>query len=434
MSLENKSFAIIGYGVSGKAMCDYLLSNGVFPTVRTPSPTEVPKGVAQINENYLCTREDVIIRSPSVRPDKIKGKGAVTTEAAYALEITKGFKIGVSGSSGKTTSVSLIYEILRCDGKDARLCGNIGTPIIAYAPSSTEKSYTVCELSSFQLMDACPSLDVALLTNISENHLDWHTDMREYEEAKSHLLKNAALCVLNYDDTRVRSIYKGTGKRAFFSLDGLPRSVSDAQVRAYLSGNALYCNGVKIIDADDVGLRGRFNIANALGAACAVWDTVDIDSIRNTLRTFKGVSGRMELVDTLNGVDFISSSIDSTPSRTVATLSALNASRCVVILGGYDKGVSYEPLREAMRGIRGAVLIGANADKIEHAIKDSAHVCRASTLKDAVEIAFAMARTGDTVLLSPASASFDMFENYKDREEKFKEAIRGLKWKKSKSF
>ena len=432
MGSDNKSFALVGYGVSARAMHKYLLSKGVTPVIREQRQIFVPSGTRLITDNYLNTDEDIIIRSPSVRPDKIRGNGKILTEAQYALEITRGFKIGVSGSSGKTTSTSLICQILKNDGKDARKCGNIGTPIISLAPSSTEESYTVCELSSFQLMDMTPHLDVALLTNISENHLDWHIDISEYENAKANLIKNASLCVLNYDDVRARPLEKSAREVAFFSLCGLPKDIRHSQVCAYLDGESLICNGQEIINSCELKIKGRFNIANALGAICAVWGLVDIESIRHTLRTFEGVSGRMELVDTISGVRFVCSSIDSTPERTIATLSALDITKCVIIMGGYDKNLSYEPLYEATKDARGVVLLGANADKIARAIKKDAP--RAKDLSEAVKIALDLATDGDTVLLSPASASFDMFENYRDREEKFKEIVRGLKWKKSESF
>lgn len=434
MSLKNKSIALVGYGSSSRAMCNYLLKREIYPVVRNKEIVPVPSGVRLITENYLDTSEDIVFRSPGIRPDRIKASGRVTTEVAYALEITRGTKIGISGSDGKTTTSSLIYNMLTADGLQATLCGNIGTPVIEYASDSTLNTYTVCELSSFQLMDMHPMLDVCAITGISENHLDWHTSMNEYIEAKAHILENAGLSILNYDDEIVRGLENRTQASALFSLHDLSSTRVSAEAIAYLKNGYLFCNGVKIISADELRLRGRFNIANALCALCVVWNIVDIEAIRHTLRTFSGAPGRMELVDSVGGVDFICSSIDSTPTRTVATLSALDVSKCVLILGGYDKGVSYAPLAEATRGLRGAVLCGANADKIESAIKNNTQIKKATRLEDAVMLAVEMARKGDAVLLSPASASFDMFNSYKEREQKFKEIVRGLKWKKSGSF
>ncbi|MBQ7411821.1 MAG: hypothetical protein IJW10_02815, partial [Clostridia bacterium] len=317
MSLKNKSIALVGYGSSSRAMCNYLLKREIYPVVRNKEIVPVPSGVRLITENYLDTSEDIVFRSPGIRPDRIKASGRVTTEVAYALEITRGTKIGISGSDGKTTTSSLIYNMLTADGLQATLCGNIGTPVIEYASDSTLNTYTVCELSSFQLMDMHPMLDVCALTGISENHLDWHTSMNEYIEAKANILENAGLSILNYDDEIVRGLENRTQASALFSLHDLSSTRVSAEAIAYLKNGYLFCNGVKIISADELRLRGRFNIANALCALCAVWNIVDIEAIRHTLRTFSGAPGRMELVDSVGGVDFICSSIDSTPTRTV---------------------------------------------------------------------------------------------------------------------
>ena len=431
MSFENKAVALVGFGASNKEMCDYLLKNGARVTIRNIKQIPVPEGTRLITENYLDTCEDLVFRSPVIRPDRIKIRGELTSEIAYALDITRGFKIGVTGSDGKTTTSTLIYEILKADKRQATLCGNIGTPAIRLASDSTEKTHTVCELSSFQLFDMQPRLDVAVLTNISENHLDWHKDMGEYIEAKRNIFKNASRSVLNGDCPISRKI-KLDGEIALFSLDD--KKDTRTQMLACLKNGYLECNGQKIIKADRLRLKGSFNLQNALCAIASVWKIASAEAIEYTLSTFEGVTGRMEMVDKINGVSFVCSSIDSTPSRTIATLSAFDISKCVLILGGYDKGVSYEPLKEATRGLKCAILCGANADKIEKSVKQSAPIKRANDLLSATELAYEMANEGDTVLLSPASASFDMFENYKERERKFKEIVRGLKWKKSKRF
>lgn len=426
MKLKNKSVSLVGYGASNREMCDYLLSRGICPTVRNKELISLPTGVRLITEKYLEATEDIVFRSPVIRPDRIVTQGQITTEVNYALEETKGFKIGITGSDGKTTTSTLIYEILRADGKSATLCGNIGTPCISLAPVSKEDTYTVCELSSFQLMDMTASLSVSALTNISENHLDWHTDMNEYINAKRRIFKGSSFSVLNLDCPYTEGLK--IKPSALFSLDRI--EPSRAEVCAYLENDFIVCNGTRVIKADQLGIKGRFNLQNALCAVASLWQVASRDAIEDALAKFTGVSGRMENIGSVGGVTFISSSIDSTPSRTVATLSAIDKHKCVLILGGYDKGTSYEPLREATKGIKYAVLCGANIDKIEKAIKDSTDIRRASDLESAVNMAYEVAQSGDIVLLSPASASFDAFENYKQREQKFKEIVRGLKWRK----
>lgn len=426
MDLTKKSVTLVGLGESNKALYSHLSKNGIVPSIRNKEPISVPLGAHLITDNYLNVCEDVCFRSPVIRPDRIRTNGTVTTEVAYALGITRGKKIGVTGSDGKTTTSTLIYKMLEADGKDATLCGNIGTPCIEYAEESTDKSYTVCELSSFQLMDMTPDLELGIITNISENHLDWHTSMREYVEAKAHILMNARISLLNLDNPYTKEMITLTKPCVLFSGQDLSLARIDAHHLVYIKQNAIWCDGVRVIALDKIRMRGKFNISNAQCAIGALWDYVSHDAIEGTLRTFSGVSGRMEKIAEINGVTFISSSIDSTPSRTIATLSAMDKPKCILILGGYDKGVSYAPLADATRGIKLAVLCGANSDKIEREIKNSAPILRAHTLNEATRLAYNNASEGDTVLLSPASASFDMFKNYIDRENEFKKGVNSL--------
>ena len=425
MLTNGKTVALIGFGESNRALCDYLIEQGVYPVIRNKELVKVPSGCRLVTDNYLEVREDIAFRSPVIRPDRIKNARVISSEADFALSLTNGTKIGVTGSDGKTTTSTLIARMLECAGKDVRLCGNIGTPIIKYLPTSSHGSYTVCELSSFQLFDASLSLDTAVITNISENHLDWHTDLNEYIESKSRILENSKRAVLSYDDFRVRALAKDTQETFFFSVKDT-KAPKGAHLVCVKDG-AILCDGVKITDIDKIRLKGKFNILNIESAIGALFGVVPVDAMAQVASEFSGVEGRMEYVCTKNGISFVCSSIDSTPARTIATLSAFDKSKCVVILGGYDKNLSYLPLAEALCGIKHAVICGANAEKIYESIKGS---CRAHITVDfapAVRDAYSKCDRGDTVLLSPASASFDMFDNYKERAKKFKEIVRGLK-------
>lgn len=424
MSLIGKSVALVGYGKSNRALHTYLSGMGISPTIRNREYVSVPDTERLIVEGYLEADEDVVFRSPGIRPDKIKAKGKVTTESAYALSIAKGRKIGISGSDGKTTSATLIHKILVEDNRDSYLCGNIGTPIIEYANNLNDDSYLVCELSSFQLMDMRPSLDVALITNITENHLDWHRDMDEYIGAKLGMLEHAKRRVLNYDCDTLRPL--SSEDTVFFSKEK-PQKIPSYCRAVYRHGGAIYCDGEKIIDISSIRLKGDFNISNVQGAIGALVGSVDNVAIRRAVESFYGVSSRLSCIDTVGGVTFIDSSIDSTPSRTLATLSALDITKCAVILGGYDKNLCYAPLREALAGAKGAVLIGENSGKIFSEISGICKIYSHATLDEAVKRAYSLCSEGDSVVLSPASASFDMFDSYVDRAEKFKEIVRGLK-------
>ncbi len=423
----SKSITLVGYGVSSQALCEHFMARGIYPTIRNQEKIEVPSGITLITEDYLRCTEDIIFRSPVIRPDRIQGQGYITSEVKYALEKTRGIKIGVSGSDGKTTTSTLIYEMLKKEGRHSTLCGNIGTPVVSLCDKSDDSTYTVCELSSFQLIDYSPTLSVAVLTGISENHLDWHIDMAEYVRAKKGITENAKLCVLNYEDATLREMVPTHKPYILFGADPRDRACRGASHLVYIKDNAIFLDEGKVIDIGEIRLKGYFNLLNIQGAIGAVCEYVSLDAIREVLCTFTGAEGRMEHLGIVQGVCVVASSIDTTPSRTIATLSAFDKARCVIILGGYDKGVSYAPLKEALRGTRYAVVCGENGDKIENEIKGSVPFARASTLDEATKIAFGVAKCGDTVLFSPASASFDQFGSYKERQNKFKEIIRGLK-------
>lgn len=423
--LKNKKITLVGYGASNRAMCDFLMAQGIFPTIRNRERTKTPHGCTLICENYLEVCEDIAVRSPVIRPDRISAGAQVFCEAGYALDLARAHKIGISGSDGKTTTSTLIYNMLCQGGYGAYLCGNIGTPVITYAPSARENEYLVCELSSFQLIDMSPRLDVAVLTNITQNHLDWHTDMNEYIEAKKRLICGARHAVLCYDDPILRTLDAKNSVLTYFTLENMPRATGAEHI-VYVRDGYIWHDSHKIVPLDKIALKGKFNILNIEASIGALATLVDTEAICSVVRGFSGVDSRMKFIRTVGGVSFIDSSIDSTPSRTLATVSAFDKAKCVLILGGYDKNLSYECLR-ALEGIRGAVIFGANAQKIHSAIADICRCERASTLDEATRVAYALARDGDFVILSPASASFDMFKDYKERSKKFNLAVRGIK-------
>lgn len=426
MRLNGKSISVVGFGKSNRAMYEYLSGLGFSPIIRNRASIAVPDGARLITENYLDASEDVVFRSPGIRPDRISVRGTLATESIYALEMTRGVKIGVTGSDGKTTTSTLIHRILSAQGHNAKLCGNIGSPIIGYAPYTDENSYTVCELSSFQLMGASPALDVALITNITQNHLDWHTDMGEYIEAKRGILEHARRRVLVYDDSVLRSLSADYDEPVLISRER-PRHAPSKAHLVYREGGAIYYDGKRVLDISDIRLLGDFNITNVQCAIGATWHYASIEAIRQAVRGFYGVDSRLCLVDIVEGVSFIDSSIDSTPSRTVATLSALDINKCVVILGGYDKNLCYSPLRGALNGVKAVVLCGESSDKIFSEISGICKIYREQAFDKAICRAYSLCDKGDSVVLSPASASFDMFESYTQKSQKFKQIVRGLK-------
>ena len=422
LDIKEKSVSLIGYGISNKALCKYLIKQGCKPVIRCADTVDVPKGAfGAFGENYLDTKEDVVFRSPSVRPDKIRGDGQVLTEADLALNLCRGFKIGISGSDGKTTTTTLVHQMLREGGKSAFIGGNIGFPLIKYVPLVKESDYLVAELSSFQLMDMTARLHIGAVTSISENHLDWHAHMDEYICAKSKITKNASLAVLNYDDPIVKNL--PAQQVTYFSTQNLSHLVERHNVFHIVGGEICY-NEIPLFPVKDICLKGSFNIQNVLCAVACTYGIVGKDACHRVAKRFCGVEGRMEEVGTVKGVKFICSAIDSTPTRTDKTLSAFDKSRVVCILGGYDKNLSYDLLSQTLQDVKGVVLCGENSEKIEKSI--NRHAVRVNTLEEAVTVAYKISSPGDFVILSPASASFDMFKNYHEKASCFKNAVRGI--------
>ena len=421
---NNRSYGLIGYGVSNEAMCRYLMGKGILPTVRCKNECKLPSGVAGIfGGDYLNTDEDIVFRSPSVRPDLIKGAGLVYTEVAYGLKKTNAFKIGITGSDGKTTTSTLVYRMLCQGGKNAFLGGNIGKPIISFAPSLSQNDYLVTELSSFQLMDFDEKLDIAVITNISENHLDWHVDMDEYILAKKRILNKSRLRILNYDDNAVRKL--GDEKTVYFSLHNRQNEVRKGIKLVHIVNGAIYYGETELFSVSHICLKGKFNVQNVLCAIACTYGIVDCAACRAVASEFCGVDNRMENIGTYLGRAFINSSIDSTPNRSINTLSAFPLDRVVVIMGGYDKNLSYECLKPTLDRVKATVLCGENRDKIARVT--SGKIINVSTLNEAVKAAFKISGCGDYIILSPASCSFDMFENYRERAKCFKEAVKEIK-------
>lgn len=414
-----KSLGLIGFGVSNKAVYDYFKDTYKI-TVHNENAIPLPPFTDGVfGKDYLICNEDMIFRSPSVKNRDVITCGQVLCEAIYALNRINSTKISVTGSDGKTTVCSLIHRIL--ENKNAFLGGNIGTPLINALGKNY--SYVVSELSSFQLLDEEVYTDVAIITNITPNHLNYHRDMTEYIGAKESLLKNAKRIILNYDDSALRSIgkkYESERDVEYFSLK--------ERCDAYCDNGYIYLKGKRLFPCDKIRLLGDFNISNVLASILATYKFTSLDRIENAACSFEGVKNRLECVKILNGVTFYNSSIDSTPSRTVATLSAFDTSKCVVILGGSDKNLSYDILKEPLKNARCVLVLGENKNKIIEALKGcDVKIIVVNTLSEAVEIGYKNCLNGDSLILSPASCSFDSYSNYLERAEAFKKHVNQLR-------
>ena len=402
--------------------------------------------------------EEIIVRSPGIRPDipefaaAVQNGAVLTSEMELFLDNVPCPVYAVTGSDGKSTTTTVLSKLLACSGKGrVFLGGNIGEPLCHRYPQMAVCDRVALELSSFQLMTIDAPLEAAVITNITPNHLNWHTGMEEYIEAKKRILRKAKRGVLNFDNDITRAI----GKEAncpitYFSRTFIPDSeLRDRDSAIYIKSGAIFKRSrggdeAEVMKCSDILLPGMHNVENYMAAIAAAGDLVSGNEAAIVARTFGGVEHRLELIAESGGIRYYNSSIDSSPTRTAAALSALSDTmpdrRIIIICGGYDKNIPFEPLADALLSeklVKDVVLTGATADKIQNALLSSPGyhkraaagdfdiICN-SSFDRAVETACALAKPGDTVLLSPACASFDAFENFEARGRKFKELVQKI--------
>ena len=440
-SLKDKKIAVLGLGVSNRPLVRLLLEFGcsVVGCDRTPREkldAEVLELEAlgcrlHVGEDYLEGVEaDILFRTPGMHPanpaiEALRGRGAqVTSEMEVFFEVCPCQLIAVTGSDGKTTTTTLVSEMLKASGKTVWLGGNIGTPLLPLVRQMKETDYAVVELSSFQLMDMTRSPHRALVTNLAPNHLDVHTDMEEYVESKKNIFrfqKESDLLVLNADNT-ITAEFLGNGETRFFSRQG-------KNAHVVLKDGIIYRGGEAVLDSADILIPGVHNVENYMAAIAMVEGLVEDETIRQVAKTFGGVEHRIELVRIKDGVRFYNDSIASSPSRTIAGLRSFDE-KVILIAGGYDKHIPYDVLGpEICQHVKKLFLCGATAPQIRKAVEDCGGQLEMSDcghFEVAVRAAAAAAETGDIVLMSPASASFDEFKNFMVRGECFKKIVREL--------
>lgn len=462
---KDKSVALIGAGVSNMPLIGFITSLGGHVTLREKNTEDKLGDRASraceagaklvLGEAYLDgMTEDIIIRSPGIRPDipqfaEAAARGAcVVCEAELFAQFSPCSVYAVTGSDGKSTTTTVLSKLLMPRGR-VYLGGNIGEPLFHRVCEMSTYDAAAVELSSFQLMTMNAHFDSAIITNITPNHLNWHTGMDEYILAKQNILKNTGRAVLNFDDDVTRCIGErliadGTCRVTYFSLS--PISGNDARGAErvlFLEDGDVVCRDESgtayIMSASDIVLPGRHNIANYMAAAGAAWDATSIERIHSVATTFGGVKHRLQLIAEKCGVRYYNSSIDSSPTRTAAAISALRDStperRVVIICGGYDKNIPFEPLADTLlksENIKSVVLTGATSEKILTAIRSSADfreefdIHTVPEFDEAVRTAAHIADSGDSVLLSPACASFDAFPNFEVRGERFAAVVSEL--------
>ena len=440
--IKDKNVGFLGIGRSNMPLIRMLSKAGCLVTVRDgkdiasfgDTAEELKElGVTIVTgEDYLkdLYTHDIVYKTPGIRGDKKEINEAVekgtilTSEMELFFELCPCKIFGVTGSDGKTTTTTLIYNILTEAGYTCHLGGNIGRPLIGDIEKIKEDDFAILELSSFQLFNMKKSADVAVITNLSENHLDWHKDFSEYIDAKKNIFmhqKEDGRYILNLDNCHTRAmIGEGKGKVTAFSLT--------EKADVYLSDGEIYVDGKAVLSASDIKILGLHNVANYMTAIAAVSEYVSPEDIKNVATTFGGVAHRNEFVKEVCGVSFYNDSIASSPTRTMATLSSFDE-KVILIAGGYDKNLNYEPLGPAvLEKVKHLVLVGATSEKIDEAVKKIGFIEteRTDDFKKAVLLAKNAAKKGDKVVLSPASASFDMFRDFEERGNKFKELVNEL--------
>ena len=452
--IKNKKVAIIGLGVSNIPLIDYLHKLGSKIMLFNNKPADqLDKNVLDkiyeyklkfsFGENYLSKLIgfDVIFRSPSCRPDlpeiqkEIERGAILTSEIELVLELCPGTTIGITGSDGKTTTTSLVYEILKEQNVKCYLGGNIGIPLFTKLDEMKPEDYVVLELSSFQLMTMQTSPNIAVVTNVTPNHLDIHKSYEEYINSKANIFKYQKeddLLILNYENEITKNFAKqAKGKVVYFSS----KSKLDNGV-ILDNGIIKICdNGLRrhIVNTKNVKLRGIHNYENICAAIAATNNFVSIEVQASAITKFLGVNHRLEFVREINGAKWYNDSIASSPTRTIAGLNSFNED-IVLIAGGYDKHLDYTPLaKPIIDKVSKLILLGQTSIKIYNAVTEKLKlynkqldIYKVSTLEEAIEKAKEVSKKGNVVLFSPASASFDMFKNFEERGNRFKQIVNKL--------
>ena len=442
-SLQGKKIAVLGLGVSNRPLVRLLLEFGCDVTGCDKTPREkLDEEVLlleregcrlRVGEGYLDGVEaDVVFRTPGMHPgnpaiEALRRRGAeITSEMEVFFELAPCFIVAVTGSDGKTTTTTLIAEMLKAEGKTVWLGGNIGTPLLPLCRQMKPEDYAVVELSSFQLMDMKRSPQRAVVTNLAPNHLDVHRDMEEYVQAKKNIFRfqnPGDLLVLNADNA-ITASFTGRGETHFFSRKDRTNCVWE-------ENGVIYRRGEKVLASEEILIPGTHNVENYMAAIAAVDGLVRDETIRQVARNFGGVEHRIELVRVKDGVKFYNDSIASSPSRTIAGLRSFTQ-KVILIAGGYDKHIPYDVLGpEICAHVSKLFLCGATAGKIRAAVEqvegsEKPEITDCGDFENAVRTAAAAAKAGDIVLMSPASASFDQFKNFMVRGECFKRIVKEL--------
>lgn len=451
---RGKKVAIIGIGVSNLPLLEYFYDLNARVTIFDSKESnqisvEAMQKIEKYGFEFIGGKDslsrlkgfDIIFRSPSCMPDRpelveaVENGAVLTSEIEMVLKLAPCKVIGVTGTEGKTTTTTLINEIVKKSGRKTYLGGNMGKPIFTKIRNIKPENIIILELSSFQLSDMDISPDISVVTNIYPDHLNVHKSYEEYREAKKNIFEYQSengIVVLNYDNEFTREFAKeANGKVIFFSSK---EKLDDGFIYDKADGTIKYCeDGVRrhIIKKEDIKLRGIHNYENICAAIAATSSIVDVDTQIKAIEEFTGVEHRLEFVRELNNVKWYNDSIGTSPASTIAGLNSFDED-IILLAGGSDKGLDYEEVGKTIaRKVRALILTGPTSEKIENATKQalngkSIEIYYTSNMQESVNLAKDIAKAGDVVLLSPASASFDLYKNFEDRGHQFKDCVNSL--------
>ena len=449
--IENKKIAVIGMGVSNIPLIDYLHEKKADVSVfddreEDKISKDILEKLKKYNFKYYFGKRNLdnlhgfylIFRSPSCLPtkpelEKEAQRGAIiTTEIEQLIKMAPCKVIGITGSDGKTTTTTLTARILEDAGYKVYLGGNIGIPLFTKLNEIKPEDLIVLELSSFQLMEMKVSPDISAITNITPNHLNVHKDYQEYIDAKKNIYRNqkdTGILVINADNDLTREcqndakgdviLFSSKQKLDYWFIveDGIVKECNDG-IRKH------------IVSQDEIKLKGIHNLENICTALALTKKLVNTEKAVDTIKEFAGVHHRLELVRTLNGVEWYNDSASTTPTRGISALKSFNK-EIVLIAGGADKNLDYTPIaKPIVEKVKSLILIGQTANKIYTAVKNELenqnktldiHMCE--TFRESLDLAKRIAKPGQIVLFSPASTSFDMFKDMYDRGDQFREEV-----------
>lgn len=450
MDFKNKNVAVIGAGVEGISTVKYLAKKGAQICLldkkneddidpRILEEVQKLKVSFKFGSNYLDSLQDfeIVFRSPGIRPDLVelidaKEKGAqISSQIKYFFDHCLATIVGITGTKGKGTTSALTYEILREENKKAFLGGNIGKPPLDFLDKVTEDSVVILELSSFQLMDLEKSPHIAVVLGTTSEHMDWHKNTKEYIGAKKNMLKYQTeddFVIIGKDSLSAKEIGdSSTAKKYYISTN------ETVERGAYLEKDEIILitdSRTPIADVNDVQLLGRHNLQNILAAVVvAKLFEIQPDSISKTITTFKGLSHRLEFVKEVGGIKYFDDSASTNVETAIAAINSFENPK-ILILGGASKNSDFSLLGQeiARKEVKAVILIGAEANKIQKSIEKTGEflgeiVTGLKKMDEVVKKTQQLASSGDIVLLTPACASFDMFKNYQDRGDKFKQVV-----------